>query len=137
MEKGIHWRTFRDGRHSLKRLHMKIRPVDYKSQGEEVQYISCLENKCRKMGFPVTVSFTEDDADYYGNDVTGVLNGLNNKQPDVESCRSSCISKGAKYFSWSGPRIIGNAQNVCWCKTSNSGRVYQLGKVSGDVGGGE
>ena len=29
------WRTFRDRYHSLKRLHMKIRPVDYKSQGDD------------------------------------------------------------------------------------------------------
>ena len=35
-ERGIHWRTFRDMHHSLKRLHMKIRPEDYKSQGERV-----------------------------------------------------------------------------------------------------
>ena len=35
-EKGIHWRTFRDMTHSMKRLHMKIRPVDFKSQGEKL-----------------------------------------------------------------------------------------------------
>ena len=99
---------------------------------KHVQYISCLENKCRKICFPVTVSFTEDDTTYHGNDVTGVVNGMDNKQPDVESCRSSCSSKGAKYFSW-----FSSAQNTCWCKTSDSGRVYELGAVAGDVGGGE
>ena len=34
LENGIHWRTFRDTRHSLKRVHMKIRPADYRSQGD-------------------------------------------------------------------------------------------------------
>merc|ERR1719471_691840 len=110
MEKGIMWRTFRDRYHSLKRLHMKIRPVDYKSQ--------------------VGVGIWEEDTDYYGHDMTsGVLNGMDNLQPDPESCRSSCRSKGAKYFSWK-PN-----QNDCWCKTSDSGRTGEQGAVSGDVGG--
>ena len=99
----------------------------------------CIENECRTLWysktlsfFPVTVSVTEDDTDYYGSDVTGVLNGMNNKQPDAESCRSSCGSKGAKYFTWKGPN-----QENCWCKSSDSGRASQTGRVSGDVGSGE
>ena len=101
----------------------------------------CIENECRTLWysktlsfFPVTVSVTEDDTDYYGNDVTGVLNGMNNKQPDAESCRSSCGSKGAKYFSW---HSAGANQEGCWCKSSDSGRASQTGRVAGDVGSGE
>ena len=131
-EKGIMWRTFRDRYHSLKRLHMKIRPVDYKSQGEDRFYYCYPESNRRKIYIAVSVGIWEEDTDYYGHDLTsGVLNGVDNLQPDAESCRSSCRSKGAKHFSWK-PN-----SNECWCKTSDSGRTGAQGAVSGDVGGGE
>ena len=92
----------------------------------------CPENKRRKIYNAVSVGIWEEDTDYYGHDMTsGVLNGMDNLQPDPESCRSSCRSKGAKYFSWK-PN-----QNDCWCKTSDSGRTGEQGTVSGDVGGGK
>ena len=80
----------------------------------------------------VSVGIIEEDTDYFGSDLTsGVLNGVDNLQPDAESCRSSCRSKGAKHFSWK------SGNNACWCKTSDSGRTGARGAVSGDVGGGE
>ena len=36
----LHWDTFRGERHLLKRLVMKIRPVDFDPEGETTTYVS-------------------------------------------------------------------------------------------------
>ena len=58
----------------------------------------------------------EKNVDYLWNDVN---NGLEDKQPDVISCRSFCKSMSAKFFSWTGPDYpIAGDRNGCWCKTA-------------------
>ena len=134
LENGIHWRTFRDRRHSLKRVHMKIRPADYKSQGEAHIHTHTLlfaANKNEPHLSVTRVGITEDNIDYTGNDIDITLN---NTQPDVESCRASCRSKGAKFFTWVKPSR--HPKLRCFCKTSNSGRVTAQDVVSGEVGSG-
>ena len=66
---------------------------------------------------------TEQDVNYRGND----LNGGDTVQPDVESCRSSCSSMGATYFTY---RVT---VNRCFCKNSNVGRTSTSGFISGDT----
>ena len=62
----------------------------------------------------------------YGYPRNDVNNGKNNVQPDVKSCRASCRSLGAAYFSFK--RDIDQA---CWCKKSSAGRTVSKGVVSG------
>ena len=73
--------------------------------------------------FAFSECLTEKDISYYGNDVN---NGLDNVQPDVESCRASCKSMGSPYFDFN---YGGN--RGCYCKTSNAGRRQVNGVISG------
>ena len=53
---------------------------------------------------------------YPGNDVN---NGLEDKQPDMISCRSFCKSMCAEFFSWTGPDNPNeDDHNGCWCKSA-------------------
>ena len=63
----------------------------------------------------------EENIDYFGNTVSRMI------EPDVDSCRSSCSSMGAPYFSY-----ITNEMK-CKCKDSNAGRRAKNGRVSGDT----
>ena len=66
----------------------------------------------------------EEDISYYGNDLSKM------KKPDVASCRSSCSSMGAGYFTYRGD-IFEQDSNMCYCKDSNAGRGAGVGRVSG------
>ena len=68
---------------------------------------------------------TEQDIGYSQNDVN---DGSSNIQPDVESCRASCRSIGAGYFTH-----LTQSNKFCWCKNSNAGRTQSVGKVSGET----
>ena len=63
---------------------------------------------------------TEKDIDYHGNTLSRMT------QPDVDSCRSSCSSMGAPYFSY-------NDKMKCKCKDSDAGRRFMDGTVSGET----
>ena len=67
---------------------------------------------------------TERDIDYTGNDVN---DGSANMQADAESCRSSCRSMDADYFTFH------EVNNGCWCKSSNAVRMQVVGSVSGET----
>ena len=67
--------------------------------------------------------FTEQDFAYTGNDVN---DGQSNTQPDPESCRASCRSIGAGYFTW-------HPDERCYCKSSDAGREKSDGDVSGET----
>ena len=67
----------------------------------------------------------EQDVGYTANDVN---NGKNNVQANVTSCRASCRSRAAAYFSFK--RDIDRA---CWCKNSSAGREAKRGVVSGET----
>ena len=58
--------------------------------------------------------------------------GSTNIHPDVESCRASCRSMGAGYFTYKKPPIL-----HCWCKSANAGRKQVVGRVSGETCSGE
>ena len=62
-------------------------------------------------------------------------NGLNNIQYDVEACRLSCRSEtGSEFFDWvSQDYHDSDFYNTCWCKSSDSGRTYSAGVISGNV----
>ena len=66
---------------------------------------------------------TEQDFKYYGNNVN---DRQSNKQPDVESCRASCMSIAAGYFTW-------HPDERCNCKSSDAGREQSNGDVSGET----
>ena len=68
---------------------------------------------------------TEIDISYSGKPLN---DGLNNKQKDVESCRSSCKSMNADYFDFN---YRGN--KGCHCKISNIGRRAVKGVISGET----
>ena len=53
--------------------------------------------------------------------------GTSNLQDDVKSCRSSCRSMDADYFSFN------QDNNACWCKSSNAGRMQGVGIESGET----
>ena len=59
----------------------------------------------------------EKNLDYLWNDLN---DGLEDKQPDVISCRSFCKSTmSAKYFSWTGPDYPNpEDREGCWCKSA-------------------
>ena len=61
----------------------------------------------------------EENIDYFGNTVSRTT------KPNVDSCRSSCSSMGAPYFSY-------NDEMKCKCKDSDAGRRAMDGTVSGD-----
>ena len=61
----------------------------------------------------------EEDISYLGNDVSHMT------KPDVASCRSSCSSMGASYFTYI------RDDTMCYCKDSNAGREAKGGRVSG------
>ena len=65
----------------------------------------------------------EWDISLHGNDLN---DGLENKQKDVESCRSSCRSMNANYFDFNY-----NSNKGCFCKDSNKGRRPTEGVISG------
>ena len=73
----------------------------------------------------ISECLTEMDISYYGNDVN---DGLNNKQQNVESCRSSCRSMSAKYFDFNH-----SGNKGCYCKKSNAGRRVVRGVISGET----
>ena len=75
---------------------------------------------------------TEQDTAYPGNDVN---NGASNIQPDVESCRASCGSMGAGYFTHL--TLHSTQFNECWCKSSNAVLETSVGRVSGETCSGE
>ena len=62
---------------------------------------------------------TEEDISYYENDLSEMT------KPDVASCRSSCSSMGAGYFTYK------RVNKKCYCKDSNAGRGTGVGRVSG------
>ena len=66
----------------------------------------------------------EENIDYFKNSVSRTT------KPDVDSCRSSCSSMGAPYFSY-------NDQMKCKCKSSNAGRRAMDGTVSGETSCGD
>ena len=66
----------------------------------------------------------EENIDYFKNSVSRTT------KPDVDSCRSSCSSMGAPYFSY-------NNQMKCKCKSSNAGRRAMDGTVSGETSCGD
>ena len=67
---------------------------------------------------------TEVDTAYPGN------GGWNSgEQPDFESCRASCRSLGAQYFTHNTNTKKNN--KACWCKNGNANKKQQVGKVSG------
>ena len=67
---------------------------------------------------------TEPGYNYDGNDIN---NGVNNVQPDIESCRLSCLTLGATYFSFN------NNNGRCFCKNSNAGRKVSDTMTSGET----
>ena len=66
---------------------------------------------------------TEENIDYYGNDVLSSWMS----QPNVASCRTACNSLGAGYF---GYQI---SAGKCWCKDSDAGRRQFNDRVSGET----
>ena len=64
---------------------------------------------------------TEEEISYWGNDVSHMT------KPDVASCRSSCSSMGASYFTYI------RDDTMCYCKDSNAGRRPLGGHVSGET----
>ena len=77
----------------------------------------------------ISECLTEKDISYYGNELNNhnnVNNGLENVQPDTESCRASCKAMGAPYFDFN---YGGN--HGCYCKYSNAGRRKVAGVMSG------
>ena len=77
---------------------------------------------------------TEHQIDYLTGHNLNV--GYDDKQPDLENCRSYCGSNHptATYFTYVKPHgISNNFGRQCWCKTTNSGRIYSLNKISGEV----
>ena len=77
----------------------------------------------------------EPNTNYQGN---AMNKGMDDKQPDLESCKSFCRSNypTAKYFSYASPDyphpILNNAK-FCSCKHSNGGRKELKGFISGDL----
>ena len=65
---------------------------------------------------------TEENIDYWGNDVSRYTS-----IPDIASCRSTCNSLGAGYFSY----II--STGICWCKDSDAGRRQFNNRMSGET----
>ena len=63
----------------------------------------------------------EEDISYYENDLSEMT------KPDVASCRSSCSSMGAGYFTYT------RVNKKCYCKDSNAGRQQMGGRVSGET----
>ena len=83
------------------------------------------------LSFPLSECSTENNIAYKGYEVN---NGLQEKQPDVSSCRQHCKNKNAPFFEYILPNTNYGEEyyrGSCWCKTSNSGRVPQTGSVSG------
>ena len=75
----------------------------------------------------------EYDISYKHNNVN---NGPEDLQPDMESCRSFCKTKNVPYFEYVKPgssQLNDRYQGSCWCVASKSGRVEQIGSVSGDT----
>ena len=70
---------------------------------------------------------TEQGIDYSGGDVSHSM------ESDVESCRSSCKSKGEDYFTF----VVGQGPQWCWCKNSNAKRRKDSSVVSGEICPGE
>ena len=73
--------------------------------------------------YKISDCLTEVDIVYWGNDVSSSV------QPDVESCRSSCRSKGVAYFTFR----VGQGPQRCWCKNSKAGRRQMVDRVSGET----
>ena len=63
----------------------------------------------------------EENIKYHGNTVSRL------EEPDVDSCRSSCSSMGAPYFSYYDKRM------KCTCKSTDAGRIAKDGIVSGET----
>ena len=76
--------------------------------------------------------YSEVDVSYPGNDLN---EGFDNRQSDAEACRFSCRSiSGAKFFDWVGPQFHNEQyHNGCWCKTSDAGRMSDVGITVGNV----
>ena len=58
-----------------------------------------------------------------------------NKKPDLEACRTYCMSfKDAKYFDWRGPEFENiNARLACACKSAVGKKKQKTGAFSGEV----
>jgi len=66
---------------------------------------------------------TEVNVTYNGNDISEAY------LPDVPTCRSACRDNGTDYFTYS---FFGSGgTNLCYCKSSDSGRVDRDGRESG------
>ena len=75
----------------------------------------------------------EENMDYAGSDIN---DGLQNIQPNVESCQSSCKTShpSATRFIWVSPAAAWRAgHGSCWCKSSDSVRKVDTGYTSGEV----
>ena len=83
--------------------------------------------KLTKILYKISDCLTEVDIDYGGHDVSDSV------QPDVESCRSTCRSKGEGYFTFK----VGQGTQWCGCKNSNAGRRQLVNHVSGETCTGE
>ena len=63
----------------------------------------------------------EENIKYHGNTVSRF------EEPNVDSCRSSCRSIDAPYFSYYDKRM------KCTCKSTDAGRIAKDGIVSGET----
>ena len=79
--------------------------------------------------YKISDCLTELDIDYAGHDVSDSV------QLDLESCRSSCRTKGEDYFTFKVTHS--GYPQPCWCKNSNAGRNQLAYHVSGETCKGE
>ena len=61
--------------------------------------------------------------------------GWKDKKPDMEACRSYCMSfKDAKYFDWKGPEFDKiDVRQSCTCKSAVGTKRQKTGVFSGEV----
>ena len=75
----------------------------------------------------------EKNVDYPHNDVN---DGLEDKQPDMISCRTYCKSQNVDYFAWhAADSPAFDYRNSCWCKTDlpSDNKTDQNGVISGET----
>ena len=89
------------------------------------------------ISYQISECLSEKDISYRGNDVN---DGTANKQPTVESCRTSCASIGADYFDfvyglgkWMELDRLEGRIGECYCKNSNAGRSQLSGVTAGET----
>ena len=62
--------------------------------------------------------------------------GVQDQQPDLESCRNLCQTKNARYFTWRSPSNGDQSTNYqCWCKNElkEVEKKYAYGVFTGDT----